>query len=42
MVVVTGMGVVAPKGHGLDNYEATMRSGQSGIRFIPEHLSHRE
>jgi 3-oxoacyl-(acyl-carrier-protein) synthase len=35
-VVVTGMGVVAPNGHGLDNYEAALRAGQSGIRFIPE------
>ncbi len=34
-VVVTGMGVVAPNGHGLDNYEAALRGGKSGIRFIP-------
>ena len=34
-VVVTGMGVVAPKGHGLDDYEAALREGKSGIRFIP-------
>jgi 3-oxoacyl-(acyl-carrier-protein) synthase len=35
-VVVTGMGVVAPNGYGLDNYEAALRAGRSGIRFIPE------
>ncbi len=34
-VVVTGMGVVAPNGHGLDDYEAALREGKSGIRFIP-------
>ena len=35
-VVVTGMGVVAPNGHGLNNYEMALRDGRSGIRFIPE------
>src|SRR5512133_3028694 len=35
-VVITGMGVVAPNGHGLADYEAALRAGQSGIRFIPE------
>lgn len=35
-VVVTGMGVVAPNGHGLDAYEKALREGRSGIRFIPE------
>ncbi len=34
-VVVTGMGVVAPNAHGLAEYEAALRAGQSGIRFIP-------
>ncbi|MEQ9363649.1 MAG: beta-ketoacyl synthase N-terminal-like domain-containing protein, partial [Leptospirales bacterium] len=34
-VVVTGMGVVAPNAHGLEDYEAALRSGESGIRFIP-------
>lgn len=35
-VVVTGMGVAAPNGHGLDVYEKALREGSSGIRFIPE------
>ncbi|HBH87001.1 MAG TPA: beta-ketoacyl-ACP synthase [Syntrophaceae bacterium] len=35
-VVITGMGVVAPNAHGLDNFEAALREGRSGIRFIPE------
>ena len=35
-VVVTGMGVVAPNAHGLDNFEAALREGRSGIRFLPE------
>jgi len=34
-VVVTGMGIIAPNAHGLDNYEAALRAGRSGIRFIP-------
>ena len=34
-VVVTGMGVVAPNGHGLKDYEEALREGRSGIRFIP-------
>lgn len=35
-VVVTGMGIVAPNGHGLEAYENALRKGKSGIRFIPE------
>jgi 3-oxoacyl-(acyl-carrier-protein) synthase len=35
-VVVTGMGVVSPNGHGLDAFEKALRQGVSGIRFIPE------
>lgn len=35
-VVITGMGVVAPNGHGLARYEEALREGRSGIRFIPE------
>jgi 3-oxoacyl-(acyl-carrier-protein) synthase len=35
-VVITGMGVVAPNAHGLDNFEEALREGRSGIRFIPE------
>ena len=35
-VVVTGMGIVAPNGHGIEAYESALRKGKSGIRFIPE------
>lgn len=35
-VVVTGMGVAAPNGHGLAAFEEALREGRSGIRFIPE------
>ena len=35
-VVVTGMGVVAPNGHGLDPFSQALRAGRSGIRHIPE------
>jgi len=35
-VVVTGMGVVSPNGIGLKNFEIALRSGKSGIRFMPE------
>jgi len=35
-VVVTGMGVVAPNGHGLDVFAQALREGRSGIRHIPE------
>ena len=34
-VVITGMGVVAPNAHGLDNFENALREGRSGIRYIP-------
>ncbi len=34
-VVITGMGVVAPNGVGLDAYEKALRGGISGIRHIP-------
>ncbi len=34
-VVITGMGVVAPNGHGLDKFEQALREGKSGIRFFP-------
>ena len=33
-VVITGMGVVAPNAYGLKNFEAALREGRSGIRFI--------
>lgn len=35
-VVVTGMGVVAPNGIGLEAYENALREAKSGIRHIPE------
>jgi 3-oxoacyl-[acyl-carrier-protein] synthase-1 len=35
-VVITGMGVVAPNGTGLDNFEKAIRHGVSGIRHLPE------
>lgn len=35
-VVITGMGVVAPNGVGLNDFEAALREGASGIAFIPE------
>ncbi len=34
-VVVTGMGVVAPNAHGLEDFEQALREGRSGVRFIP-------
>ena len=34
-VVITGLGVVAPNGNGLEAYEAALRGGVSGIRHIP-------
>jgi 3-oxoacyl-(acyl-carrier-protein) synthase len=33
-VVVTGVGVVAPNGVGKDEFQAALKVGQSGIRFI--------
>jgi 3-oxoacyl-(acyl-carrier-protein) synthase len=35
-VVITGMGVVAPNGHGIRVFEQALRAGISGIRHIPE------
>lgn len=35
-VVITGMGVAAPNGVGLANFEDSLRKGKSGIRFFPE------
>jgi 3-oxoacyl-(acyl-carrier-protein) synthase len=35
-VVITGMGVLAPNAHGLDDFEQALRSGKSGIRFVPQ------
>jgi len=32
-VVITGMGILAPNAHGLDEYEQALRNGKSGIRF---------
>ena len=33
-IVVTGMGVVAPNGMGLADFEQGLRTGRSGIRFV--------
>ncbi len=33
-VVVTGMGVIAPNGNGLREFELALRKGRSGIRYI--------
>ncbi|CAL66580.1 beta-ketoacyl-[acyl-carrier-protein] synthase family protein [Christiangramia forsetii] len=35
-VVITGMGVAAPNGVGLDNFENAIKQNKSGIRFFPE------
>jgi 3-oxoacyl-(acyl-carrier-protein) synthase len=35
-VVVTGMGIIAPNGHGLEAFEAAIKAGKSGIRFQPQ------
>jgi len=35
-IVITGLGIVAPNGHGLAEYEDALRKGRSGIRFIPQ------
>jgi len=37
-VVVTGLGVIAPNGHGLAAFEAALRAGKSGIKFH-QHLA---
>ena len=35
-VVITGIGVVAPNGHGKEEYSKALRDGTSGLRFIPK------
>lgn len=35
-IVVTGMGILAPNAHGLDDYSTALREGRSGIRFVQE------
>ncbi|HET8854784.1 MAG TPA: beta-ketoacyl synthase N-terminal-like domain-containing protein, partial [Salinimicrobium sp.] len=35
-VVITGLGVAAPNGVGLADFEKSLRQGRSGIRFQPE------
>jgi 3-oxoacyl-(acyl-carrier-protein) synthase len=35
-VVVTGLGVITSNGHGLDEFEKSLRNSVSGIRFIEE------
>lgn len=35
-VVITGLGIVSPNGHGIEAFETALRKGESGIRFIPK------
>lgn len=35
-VVITGLGVVAPNGVGVPDFENAIKSGKSGIAFVPE------
>ena len=35
-VVITGMGVIAPNGHGLSDFSHALKNGKSGIRYIPK------
>jgi len=35
-IVITGMGVAAPNGHGLEDFAEALRAGRSGIRHIQE------
>lgn len=35
-VVVTGLGVLSPNGHGLSQFESALREGRSGIRYVPK------
>ena len=39
-VVVTGLGVVAPNGVGIADFEAALRAGRSGIRSIEKLVEH--
>ena len=39
-VVVTGLGVVAPNGNGLGDFELALRKGRSGIRFSEDMEEH--
>ena len=34
-VVVTGIGVIAPNGNGLDAFRSALREGRSGVRHQP-------
>jgi len=34
-IVITGLGVVAPNGHGLGTFEQALREGRSGVHFHP-------
>jgi len=40
-VVITGMGIVAPNAHGLDDYENALRKGVSGIRHHAHLATHK-
>ncbi len=34
-VVITGLGVLAPNAHGLEDFEQALREGRSGVRHLP-------
>jgi len=35
-VVITGLGVIAPNGNGIRDFELALRKGQSGVRYQPQ------
>lgn len=35
-IVITGLGVIAPNAHGIENYEHSLRHSVSGIRYIEQ------
>jgi 3-oxoacyl-[acyl-carrier-protein] synthase-1 len=39
-VVITGMGIISPIGNNVDEVEASLRAGRSGIVFAPEYAEH--
>ena len=40
-VVITGLGVIAPNGHGIEAYELALRNGESGITYQAELEEHK-
>ena len=39
-VVITGMGIISPIGHNLDDVTASLRAGKSGIKAEPHYAEH--